>query len=540
MAVQYRKNKNALLFERFADENLLNVSSAQNYIPLYERFFELNSSNWQNVTLYHLYTLTSVVNKMSDNLYTAVVADDKEQEHNVPVFFKYSPLLDPNRYITGYYQKSDDVLPVWNSSAPVHPKMNEVNNAAYIDSFFYYLSSRLKQNGFVHGLDFYGSYLGYKNQFKYVLEDDVDYVLGDDYFRKHHGALFTASVPLPGKQSKIAIGDECDIEIEEVVSEGAPRAVSEEVHGEPQEEPHGEPHGEPQEEPHGDHDGETIPLAQRDDSSSEDDSSRSSNSDDNETRSESSFDSSDSSYDVHDDVFVHIHRFPVQVIAIEACKNTLDSLLDHLSPAELTSCLFQVVMMLITYQSVYKFTHNDLHTNNIMYVETEEKVLRYFVEDTAYEVPTFGKIYKIIDFGRSIYTFEDKKFASDSFSENGDATSQYNTEPFFDPSKERLEPNYSFDLCRLACSMVDMLPETEEYEQLNQLIEDWCCDDKGRNIVYKRNGEERYPGFKLYKMIARTVHKHVPLMQLRRPIFQQFIIKKKKLKSQTFFDMSKL
>lgn len=533
MAIQYRKNKNALLFERFADESLLNVSSAQNYIPIYERFFELNSSNWQNVTLYHVYTLTSVENKMSDNLYTGLVTDDKDQSHTVPVFFKYSPLLDPNRYITGYYKQNDEALPAWNSALAVHPKMVEVNNSAYIDSFFYYLSSRLKQSGFVHGLDFYGSYLGYKNSFKYVLEDDVDYVLGDDFFRKHHGALFTASVPLPGKQSKIDIGDDCDIEIEDVLSEEGVVSKSEALVEEAilSEDPEEEDKDEDKD--------KEVPLVHQDDSSSDDDSSRSSNSDeDYETGSEAP--SSDSSFDNRDDVFVTIHRFPVQVIAIEACKNTLDSLLDNLSPEELTSCLFQVVMMLITYQSVYKFTHNDLHTNNIMYVETEEKVLRYFVDDTAYEVPTFGKIYKIIDFGRSIYTFQDKKFVSDSFSENGDATSQYNTEPFLDAFKERLEPNYSFDLCRLACSMVDMLPETEAYDQLNQLIDDWCSDDKGRNIVYKRNGDERYPGFKLYKMIARTVHKHVPLMQLRRPIFQQYIIKKKKLKNQTFFDMSKL
>jgi serine/threonine protein kinase len=236
--------------------------------------------------------------------------------------------------------------------------------------------------------------------------------------------------------------------------------------------------------------------------------------------------------------FVTINKYPVQIIAIESCKQTLDSLLDTIEPEELTSCLCQVIMTLVAYQKAYQFTHNDLHTNNIMYVETDVPFLYYFVEDTAYQVPTYGKIYKIIDFGRSVYTFQGKKFISDSFSEHGDAATQYNTEPYFNPSKPRLEPNYSFDLCRLACSMVDMLPDTPEYETLNQLIEDWCTDDKGRNVVYKKNGEERYPGFKLYKMIARTVHEHVPLMQLRRPIFQNFIIKKKKLKGVAFLDLN--
>jgi hypothetical protein len=44
--------------------------------------------------------------------------------------------------------------------------------------------------------------------------------------------------------------------------------------------------------------------------------------------------------------------------------------------------------------------------------------------------------------------------------------------------------------------------------------------------LYKKSGEERYPNFKLYKMIARTVHKHTPEAQLKIPIFKQFEISK--------------
>jgi hypothetical protein len=42
-------------------------------------------------------------------------------------------------------------------------------------------------------------------------------------------------------------------------------------------------------------------------------------------------------------------------------------------------------------------------------------------------------------------------------------------------------------------------------------------DDKGKNILYTSDGEERYPNFKLYKMIARTVHNHTPENQLEYP-----------------------
>ena len=47
--------------------------------------------------------------------------------------------------------------------------------------------------------------------------------------------------------------------------------------------------------------------------------------------------------------------------------------------------------------------------------------------------------------------------------------------------------------------------------------------------MYKNSGEERYPEFKLYKMIARTIHKAVPSDQLENDIFKKYVTSKKKL-----------
>jgi hypothetical protein len=58
--------------------------------------------------------------------------------------------------------------------------------------------------------------------------------------------------------------------------------------------------------------------------------------------------------------------------------------------------------------------------------------------------------------------------------------------------------------------------------KLQELITNWCTDDSGKNILYKKSGEERYPNFKLYKMIARTVHGCIPSEQLQKPIFAKF------------------
>ena len=58
---------------------------------------------------------------------------------------------------------------------------------------------------------------------------------------------------------------------------------------------------------------------------------------------------------------------------------------------------------------------------------------------------------------------------------------------------------------------------------LQKIILKWVSDDNGKNILYKKNGEERYPNFKLYKMIARTVHHCEPSQQLKEPYFAQFL-----------------
>jgi hypothetical protein len=171
-----------------------------------------------------------------------------------------------------------------------------------------------------------------------------------------------------------------------------------------------------------------------------------------------------------------------------------------------------------------------------MYIKTELKYIYYCFNKKYYRVPTFGRIYKLIDFGRSIYKYNNKLFCSDSFQSGADAATQYNTEPYFNEKKPRLEPNYSFDLCRIACSIfdyviddVDDLKDSKKCTPIAKLINEWVTDDNGLNILYKNNGLERYPEFKLYKMIARVVHNHIPEKQLDRSEFKAYLHDKKKI-----------
>ena len=166
-------------------------------------------------------------------------------------------------------------------------------------------------------------------------------------------------------------------------------------------------------------------------------------------------------------------------------------------------------------------------------------------DGTYYKVPTHGRIWKIIDFGRSIYTRIYYLF-SNSFSKDGDANSQYNVEPYYNPENPIVNPNYSFDLCRLGCSLFDYFFDSiedindSENDEIQNLVKDWCSDYKGRNVLYKKNGEERYPDFKLYKMIARDVKDHTPHNQLKKEIFTAFQISSKKTKNKKIINIDEM
>lgn len=251
-------------------------------------------------------------------------------------------------------------------------------------------------------------------------------------------------------------------------------------------------------------------------------------------------DSDSGSYDSDDEqIIVKISDFPVQAILLEKCVSTLDHIMmtDELTKEEWQSILFQVIMTLVIYQKMFAFTHNDLHTNNVMFIETTEEFVYYIYEGQYYKVPTYGRIFKIIDFGRAIYKFRGELICSDSFHPKGDAATQYNFPPYYNPEKPTVEPNFSFDLCRFACALFDYfiydlrkVDKLCKSDPIIKLVVKWVTDDKGRNVLYKSSGEERYPDFKLYKMISRSVHHHVPSSEIHNPLFDEYKITMKKYK----------
>ena len=139
--LSYSKSKTARLFESF--KTFSGTNNCQNYIPIYKRFFSLNDTNYNSFNLTNKFKVDKILERKSDNIYLcSTVNNDKTT--NELLFIKFSPLMDPIKYITGKYKIHENIfnLPKL-SNNQCHKKIMDPNNAAYTDGFFYFLSNRL-------------------------------------------------------------------------------------------------------------------------------------------------------------------------------------------------------------------------------------------------------------------------------------------------------------------------------------------------------------------------------------------------------------
>ena len=566
MELNYRKNKNENLFKKMCDSDFLDLENIQNYIPLYDVFFDLNESNYNNINLNNKYRLFDINKKKNYSKFDCTIIDYSDNIYNKEVFFKYSPLVDPIKYMIGKYESSYNIynLPSIKKEKYILEKVYDPNNSAYSDGFFYYLSSLLLTNyNFINGINYYGSFISNKNNFIVNIEDDIEYLDDSDFFHKNNNILFSVTDTnnnlfnnTKKYKTKIEISDfEENIDIIDIIDitdnnvEENNKKINVEltysnennINNENNENNINSINNENSINNINNENNKKRQKTNDNNNSKSSCSSRYSNTEsDNSEEEELEEDIENSSIESDssniEEIFINIHKFPVQIISLECCENTLDDYIcnNKIKDNEWESIILQIIFTLITYQKVFDFTHNDLHTNNIVYNSTEKKFLYYKYNNKHYKIPTFGKIYKIIDFGRAIYKFKGKQITSDSYSSDGDAATQYNCEPYLNINKPRLDPNYSFDLCRLGCSLFDyFIDDIDDIKKLKSPIKkimvSWIFDDKNKNILYKNDGSERYPDFKLYKMIARTVHNHTPQKVLKNELFDKYTISKKKI-----------
>ena len=463
-----------------------------------------------------------------------------------PAFLKVTHLLNPISWIQGKYSlPKESGLPWFHKSwQNAWQKLQDPWNQAYVEAIAAYALGRLREEDLSpHFNHFYGAFCARANTYRYNLSEDFQSYRHERWFWN-------------GKQKGLF---KIQVLNTENPAEPIPEDILQEILEQPDEYSDSADTESTLEELDINIDDKSVGLKSADSMSdvSYASSNRGAEADtDNKTDTNEEDDNSDDGIGV----YAEIPNYPVMLIVSEKNNGTMDSLFERHEEVgaipgsvewELrwAAWIFQVVTALSCAQTVLGFTHNDLHTNNVVWSSTDKEFLYYSSRDggSVFKIPTFGKVFRIIDYGRAIFTINGKIFISDDFKSGNDADGQYRFSPLNQRVEKEIPPNPSFDLCRLAVSLLDGVFPTkpakkedwktilsdepgltvEETESpLFNMLWRWMVDDEGRNIFINPDGSERFPDFDLYKHIAAHIFKAVPSQQFHDPAFDSFQIKR--------------
>lgn len=562
----------------------------QRYHPAVEQFtVPEETRQYAHLALPSKYWIDSWLSSKQDRpkVWNCKRNSHEETIDDCETFVKVVHLLDPinmmkEKYVTPAHPLLPQSEKIWKDTLL---KLHNPNNQAYVDNVANFVLSRFRElNRTPHCVLYYGCATGISQSYQFNISNEFYTYRQCRWFwkgMKAHGATLHVSKSNPDDEEETHFDEiykeittcpfdnleedsDGEIELERIVSEDSAMDACdiESVHSITFDEI----------EEQKDHDISTTTPISNEVTSIHESSSSSQSEEDVEGESDEESDTdSDETIELDVDISLEMPNMPVIMIYQEAQEGVMDDLLEEDEidghkrgsqgwEARWIAWLFQVVAALSFLQKAISFTHNDLHSNNIVWRSTKQKFLYYRNnQGTIWRVPTFGKIFSLIDFGRSIFRLGSNLWISDDHWPDQDAADQYNFGPFFDPSKVKNPPNPSFDLCRLSVSLIDGLFDekppkkkgksvsilSEEgswkvYETnsaLYNLLWSWTVDDAGRTIYTDKYGNDKYDGFDLYIRIAHDVHNAVPSEQIHKSVFEQFQWSKKVDKQETVYSL---
>jgi len=549
------------------------VNHLQRYHPGIDAFPFPQGEERRTLSLAHPRTIVDwhdTSGSRDPRIYDVLLRDASGNEEVGKTFVKTVHLLNPIGILQDEYMIPEHPLLPQGDSAwkKTLLKLHSQSNQAYVDAVASFVIGQLRhQNMTPHGVLTYGSFTGVANSYRYRITDEFESYRKRPWFWR---GLKTNSATLEVEKDHVNIMEDpeyadtvrsiftcptdCSSEDEELIVDSA---IVEDDNASL----HSFQFEDMDEIEEGDSAANVRVTNVTDD---EDEDTEDEEEEEDDTDEEEEGDTEDeysddiSSLSTEYDINLNIKTIPVIMICQEAQEGTMDDLLDLESVAGCSrntpqwedvwiAWIFQVVSMLTFFQKYISLTHNDLHSNNIVWRTTTEEYIHYRAADgITWRVPTYGKIFSIIDFGRAIFKVNGQLWVSDDHWPDNDAGGQYNFGPFYSIERPKVQPNQSFDLCRLAISIIESLyPDRphkkkggslmsqeqswkvwETVSPLYNMLWCWMLDDDGRSVFEDRHGEEKYPGFDLYIQIAKKVHDVVPKDQLRKPIFDVFRIKR--------------
>jgi hypothetical protein len=499
MNITFHKwNKDEVRILTKSCDSILGVNGIQFYQPYYSLYFNIHNTknSHQRIDLrrrYYVHEILDISNKKyhtSNTFLKCKIFDSLKNLYQIEeVFCKCIPLLDPLFWIMCNYNNfvpRNGLLPS-GYNYNTYDKINNMNNNAYIDTFMSFICSEITTSNLNPSFPiFYGSLNGIKKEYNFDISEDYYSLKKEPWFyknlTKHHIKL--------------------------------DMYVSSDEEGEEEEE-----------------------------EEEDDEECSSSDSDPSISDSDPSISDSDLSSGNSNDYIVLLEKLPVQLFFIEKLQGTLEDLLtrvEELNTDLILSCLFQVSFALMYLQKYYEFTHNDLHINNVMFTSTNKTFLYYKFNNIYYKVPTYGYLFKIIDFGRSIFTFHNRLFFNDTFEKHGEAEGQYskpfNKLSFQEKENTQIKQNFNFDLCRLAITILDVC----EFNKNINYGTKQAFIDFVYNMTLTDKCESLYDledDFNMYVAISKHASNALPKNIIQNIIFNNYRIKKKEFPKKSYYSL---
>jgi hypothetical protein len=474
------------------------IEHLQPFFPPIECLFKTENLNFSNEYGIKFNQQISSVLPSKDEI---LVNGQKQKVH-----LKKTMLLSPFKWMQGDYGTSLG-LPTSNDNASsIHSKLQNPNNAAYIGSL---ISSVLSESGCQHFPKVYGVFSGVSQSHTIDISDDYEELSERPWFSQNIGKTFELKLidraydetmdfsHTRSARVTVQLGDDMELgEIEELKTDHIESGMAEL---------------------------NMLSTEIEDNSSIVSDESSVSTSyifniqscecdeDDREIIEEEPEEGEPFAWATFTNV-------PIQLTIMEKCDGTLYELMCQNNDTDKHLAWLSQVMFALAYaQRNFGLVHNDLHSNNIVYIPTNKEFFYYNLGGVLYKVPTYGYLIKIIDFERGITSIrlngmkESKFFMSDHFSSNDEAGGQYNYPPFYNSKYAEVKPNPSFDLVRLATSLFwdffPLGPSHEEYlkNPIFIFFKKWLTLEDGTSILFGKEDpqHDRYHGFTLYKAISR-------------------------------------
>ena len=222
----------------------------------------------------------------------------------------------------------------------------------------------------------------------------------------------------------------------------------------------------------------------------------------------------------NDNLFMERQNFPCNLLFSEKLElldfntfNTCDKWL---------SCIFQIIFSIGMLQHLFKLCHNDLHTSNIMFKPTKLEYLYYQIQNKYFALPTFGKIIKIIDWGRCTYDFNGFTTNNNIFFTDGNAFGHY-IYPRINQSGKPSQNAYndSGDLVIFGMSIFNE-PNFAKIGVLYDFVKSWFIDKSGKFRMMDSSSFEFYQSLYLFDNAN-------PFKQIQHEIWDRYEIPKSKI-----------